>query len=89
LGFFDNNIANILQHIAVVLEMSAFAMIIFDLKGHRKDQAMSPLRMVTQGNLSGIKDRSKWFYIGIAIAGVAILMELYQLGCIYFAVTNA
>ena len=89
MDFFDNDIANFLQHIAIIFEVSAVVMVVFDLKHHQKDKGLSPLRMATQGYISGIKDRSNWFFIGIFLAAIAILMELYQLGCIYLAVPDA
>ena len=86
--FFDNDIADILQHIAVFLEISAGVLILYDLKQHQKDRGLSSLRIASRGYTSGIKDRSNWFYIGIFLAFIAILMELYQLGCIYFAIPD-
>ena len=87
--FFDNDIADILQHFAILFEISAGVLVMYDLKQHQKDRGLSSLRIATSGYLSGIKDRSKWFYMGIVLAGLAILMELYQLGCIYFAIPDA
>jgi hypothetical protein len=77
----------VLQHIALILEVSAGALIYFDLKRHRADRGIHPLRMATGGLISGIKDRSNWFALSFALFGVAVLMEFYQLGCIYFAVS--
>ena len=89
MGFFDNQIAEFLQHFAVLLEVSAGILILYDLKHHRRDRGLNPLRIASRGITSGIKDRSNLFYFGIAFAGAALLMELYQLGCIYFAVKDA
>ena len=80
-----NEVANFIQHIAVIFEVLSLVLVIYDLKCHKKDRGLNPLRMVTSGYISGIKDRSKGFYIGIGLASLAILMELYQLACIYFA----
>jgi hypothetical protein len=85
MAFFNNSIADILQHVAFILEISALGLVVYDLKTHREDRKPKSLGIATQGLLTGIPDRSRWFYIGISIAIIAILMEGYQLGCIYFA----
>ena len=85
MAFFNNNIANFLQHVAFLLEISALSLVVYDLKSHRQDRKPKALGIATQGLFTGIPDRSRWFYIGITVAVIAILMEGYQLGCIYFA----
>ena len=87
--FFQNDIADFLQHIAIIFEISAGILVWYDLRQHRKDRGLTPLRIATSGYMSGIRDRSNWFYIGIGLAVIAIIMELYQLGCIYFAIPDA
>ena len=85
MAFFNNNIADFLQHVAFILEISALGLVVYDLKSHREDRKSKPASIATEGFLIGIPDRSRWFYIGITVAIIAILMEGYQLGCIYFA----
>lgn len=84
MSFFNNDTANFIQHIAIVFEILGLFLVIRDLKHHKKDKKPSALAMGTGGFLTGIRDRSKGFYFGIALATLAIFMELYQLACIYF-----
>jgi len=83
--FFNNYSANILQHAAILLEICALFLIYFDLEAHKKDRKPKALSIVSYGLLTGIPNRARLFHLGMVVGVIAIFMELYQLGCIYFA----
>jgi len=82
-SFFDQQISDGLQHVAVLFEISAVFLLVKDFRNYTND-AKRLQRAATAGAVLPRNRRSTEFWIAVVVGGFAILMELYQLATQYW-----
>jgi len=83
--FFDQQVSDVLQHIAVFFEVGAIYLVWKDYKNRELDLARKGIAtMVTRLPIPHSK-RTKELLIAYNIGGIAVCMELYQLASQYWS----
>jgi len=74
--------SDILQHVAVLFEISAVALLFQDYRTYRSDSAHQQ-RAAVAGMILPKRLRSTEFRIAVVVGAIAIAMEVYQLATQY------
>jgi len=83
--FFDTQVSDILQHIAIFFEIGAVYILWSDYKKRNQDLHAKTMQGLMTGGLGPTPSRRKELVVAYIIGFLAILMELYQLLTQYFA----
>jgi hypothetical protein len=77
--FFNTKASDVLQHISILLEVSAFYLICKDYRTRERDLASKGRGTMVTGLSVPHPKRRKELFFAYIVAVIAILMELYQL----------
>ncbi len=84
--FFDTQVSDVLQHIAIFFEIGAVYIVWNDYRKRNEDlNSHSKKALITRGFGGPAPSRRKELVVAYVIGFIAILMELYQLLTQYFA----
>lgn len=82
--FFNQQVSDYLQHIAIFFEVSAIFLVWRDFRMYESDVGATG-RMTMMTGLSGPKkNRKPQLVSAFVIGGIAVLLEAYQLATQYF-----
>ena len=81
---FDQSVSDVLQHIAVVFEVTAIVLVCWDFRVYRND-VLRQQRAAGAHTALPVKNRVNRLTAALVIGVIAVSFELYQLATQYWA----